>query len=277
MASPLPKAGLTDYERRREENIRRNEIILASLRREAAEFSSSIRPSAPKRPKKEHPRASPSSPSGPVVLRRSLRTRGIPPGESSASPGANSSPPTPPSPTKPRTTRFSSSLASSLRDATATESTPRPDGGICAADGFDAGRELVLRPANVRKVVPERILSVRVLPLADRTVVVVGNKLGHIGFWDVDGLVEDDEDGHGADGVFEYFPHRGAVGGIVVHPAEPRKVIISSFANLLFLDNVQLLLLCYFNCCSCGSSVLPLLLNYLNIWYIGCTRLYLWD
>jgi hypothetical protein len=47
--------------------------------------------------------------------------------------------------------------------------------------------------------------------------------------------------------------------------ASPLKVIMSPFVNLLFLDNVQLLLLCYFNCCSCGSSVLPLLLNYLNI------------
>nr|TKW09663.1 hypothetical protein SEVIR_6G117600v2 [Setaria viridis] len=236
MASPLPEAGLTDYERRREENIRRNETILASLRRKAAELSASIRPSSPKRPKKQHPRASPA---GPIVLRRSLRTRGIPPGESSASPGANSSPPTPPSPTKPRTTRFSSSLASSLRDATATESTPRPEGGICAADGFDAGRELVLRPANVRRVVPGRILSVRVLPLADRTVVVAGNKVGHIGFWDVDGLVEDDEDDDGADGLFEYFPHRGAVGGIVVHPTDPRKIYSSSYHGEICLMDVE--------------------------------------
>uniref|UniRef100_A0A0A9DIP0 Uncharacterized protein n=1 Tax=Arundo donax TaxID=35708 RepID=A0A0A9DIP0_ARUDO len=35
MASPQPEAGLTDYERRREENIRRNDAILASLRRKA--------------------------------------------------------------------------------------------------------------------------------------------------------------------------------------------------------------------------------------------------
>jgi WD repeat-containing protein 76 len=107
------------------------------------------------------------------------------------------------------------------------------EGGICAADGFDAGRELVLRSVNVRRVVPERILSVRILPLADRTVVAAGNKLGHIGFWDVDGLVEDDGDGDGADGVFEYFPHRGPVGGIVMHPDAPRKVTVFFFFALV--------------------------------------------
>ncbi|RLM60956.1 hypothetical protein C2845_PM14G07140 [Panicum miliaceum] len=237
MASPPAEAGLTDYERRREENIRRNETILASLRRKAAELSASVRPSPSlKRPKKEQPRARPA---GPVVLRRSLRTRGIAPGEPSASTGANTSPATPPSPTKPRTTRFSSSLASALREATAVKPPPRLEGGICAADGFDAGRELVLRSANVRRVVPERILSVRILPLADRTVVAAGNKLGHIGFWDVDGLVEDEGDGDGADGVFEYFPHRGPVGGIVMHPDAPRKIYSCSYQGEICLMDVE--------------------------------------
>ena len=40
----------------------------------------------------------------------------------------------------------------------------------------------------------------------------------------MDGLVEDEEDGDGADGVFRYFPHRGSVGGIVMHPDALRKV-----------------------------------------------------
>ncbi|KAF8729730.1 hypothetical protein HU200_017695 [Digitaria exilis] len=236
MAASPPEPGLTDYERLREENIRRNETILASLRRKAAELSAaSVRPSPHKRPKKQQPRASPASP---VVLRRSLRTRGIPPGESSASPGSNTASVTPPpSPTKPRTTQFSSSLASSLRDASTAEPLPRTEGGICAADGFDP-RRLVLRPANVRKVVPSRILSVRILPLADRTVVVAGNKLGHIGFWDVDALVED-EDGDGADGVFEYFPHMGSVGDIVMHPDAPRKIYSCSYHGEICLMDIE--------------------------------------
>jgi hypothetical protein len=90
---------------------------------------------------------------------------------------------------------------------------------------------------DVRKVVPGRILSVRILPLSDRTVVVAGNAHGHVGFWDVDRLVEEDEDGDGVDGVFEYFPHRGSVGGIVMHPGTPQKVIVSSFGTC---DNVKI-------------------------------------
>uniref|UniRef100_A0A804LQA6 DROUGHT SENSITIVE 1 n=1 Tax=Zea mays TaxID=4577 RepID=A0A804LQA6_MAIZE len=202
MASPPPGAGLTEYERRREENIRRNETILAALRRKAAELSASFIPTAssPKRPKKQHPLARTTSP---VVLRRSLRTRGIPAGESSACDGANTSLNTPPSPTKPRSTR-----------------------------------ELVLRPVDVRKVVPGRILSLRILPLSDRTVVVAGNVHGHIGFWDVDRLVED-EDGDGVDGVFEYFPHRGSVGGIVMHPAMLHKIYSSSYHGEICLMDVE--------------------------------------
>ncbi|KAG2578011.1 hypothetical protein PVAP13_6NG169900, partial [Panicum virgatum] len=190
----------------------------------------------PQAPKKEQPCASQA---GPVVLRRSLRTRGIAPGEPSDSTGANASPATPPSPTKPCKTRVSSSLASALREATAVKSPPRPEGEICAANGFDVGRELVLRFANVRRVVPERILSVRILPLVDRTVVAAGNKLGHIGFWDVDGLVEDEEDGDGADGVFRYFPHRGSVGGIVMHPDALRKIYSCSYQGEICLMDVE--------------------------------------
>ncbi|KAL6639976.1 hypothetical protein ACP70R_022286 [Stipagrostis hirtigluma subsp. patula] len=228
-SSPAPEAGLTEYERRRQENIRRNDAIIASLRRQAAELSASLRPA--KRPKKQPPRASPARP---VVLRRSLRTRGLPPSGSSDA-AAASSPPAPPTPTKPRDARFSSSLASSLR-AAAELPAPR-EGEAPAADGFDAGSGMVLRPADVRRVVPERILSVRILPLADRTVVVAGNKLGHIGFWDVDGVVEDEEDS--ADGVFEYFPHRGAVGSIVVHPAAPRKIYSCSYEGEICLMDVE--------------------------------------
>jgi hypothetical protein len=86
----------------------------------------------------------------------------------------------------------------------------------------------------VRKVVPDRILGVRVLPLVDRTVVVAGNKLGNIGFWDADGVVED-ESGDGADGVFEYLPHRGPVPAIVAHPAVPHKVMAPCYSPLVLL------------------------------------------
>ena len=79
-----------------------------------------------------------------------------------------------------------------------------------------------MTPANVRRVVPDRILGVLVLPLHDRTLVAAGNKLGNIGFWDADGVVEDE----GADGMFEYLPHRGPVPAIVAHASVPHKVMV---------------------------------------------------
>ncbi|KAF0900660.1 hypothetical protein E2562_033881 [Oryza meyeriana var. granulata] len=88
----------------------------------------------------------------------------------------------------------------------------------------------------MRRVVPaDRILSVRILPLVDRTVVAVGNKLGNIGFWDVDGVVVDD----GADGVFEYLPHRGPVGAIVAHPATPQKIYSCSYEGEICLLDLE--------------------------------------
>ncbi|EAZ42175.1 hypothetical protein OsJ_26738 [Oryza sativa Japonica Group] len=120
MASP-PDAALTDYERLREENIRRNDAILASLRRKASELSAAI-----------------------------------------------------------------------------------------------------------------QILSVRVLPLVDRTVVAAGNKLGNVGFWDVDGGAV-----AGADGVFEYLPHRGPVGAIVSHPATPQKIYSCCYEGEICLMDLE--------------------------------------
>jgi hypothetical protein len=63
----------------------------------------------------------------------------------------------------------------------------------------------------------------RVLPLVDRTVVAAGDKLGNIGFWDVDGVSEDLY-GDGAGVLFRYLPHKSAVAAIVVHQAAPQKV-----------------------------------------------------
>jgi WD repeat-containing protein 76 len=216
--APPPHVGLTDYERLCEENVRCNAAILASLNREAAELSASFHAPSPKQPRRQPPQPHSTSP---VVVRRSLRNRGHPP-------SASSSLATPPSPPKPGTTRISSSLAGSLRASAAA----------ATEDGFNAGRELVLWPADVRRVVPERILSVRILPLAHRTVVGAGNQIGHIGLWDVDGVMED-EDGDGAEGVFQYFPHRGPMGAIVVHPAAPGKVMIDFFTilHLCFIGN----------------------------------------
>nr|BAK04592.1 predicted protein [Hordeum vulgare subsp. vulgare] len=222
-----PAAGLTDYERLREENIRRNEAILASLRRKADELSAAIKTASKRGRPSNQPRKKPAAKTSPGQLRRSLRLSQLPP---SHSPDAE---PTPAPPPVPRSTSFSSSLASSIIEAV---SLAPP--AMVRADDFDAGKELVLTPANVRKVVPDRILGVRVLPLLDRTVVAAGNKLGNIGFWDVDGMVEDEDD-IGADGVFQYLPHRGPVPAIVAHPAAPQKIYSCSYEGEICLMDLE--------------------------------------
>ncbi|KAM0831793.1 hypothetical protein ACQ4PT_065301 [Festuca glaucescens] len=229
MASP-PDGDLTEYERLRAENIRRNDVILASLRRKADELSAAIKSSSSaKRGRTSgQPRKKPTTPTGPAVLRRSLRLSQLPP---SHSPDAE---PIPGPPPKPRSTSFSSSLASSILDAVSLS----PGAAKVRADDFDAGKELVLTPANVRRVVPDRILGVRVLPLVDRTVVVAGNKLGNIGFWDADGMVEDEGD-DGADGLFEYLPHRGPVPAIVAHPGVPHKIYSCSYEGEICLMDLE--------------------------------------
>lgn len=97
----------------------------------------------------------------------------------------------------------------------------------------------MLRPEDVRRVVRDRILGVLVLPLVDRTVVVAGNKLGNIGIWDADGLVEEDEAGDGADGVFEYLPHKGPVAAIAAHPTTPQKVYSCSYEGEICLMDLE--------------------------------------
>ncbi|PQM42028.1 WD repeat-containing protein 76 [Prunus yedoensis var. nudiflora] len=77
MASPE----LTDYERKRLENIRRNDQMMASLKLHsiAAQVSASTkRPRAETKSYKVCPKKQPKTQT-PIVIRRSLRTRGLPP------------------------------------------------------------------------------------------------------------------------------------------------------------------------------------------------------
>ncbi|KAF7073614.1 hypothetical protein CFC21_078570 [Triticum aestivum] len=197
----MAEDGLNDYERLRQENIRRNQEKLAPLRRKADELSAAIRLAKPKRPYQAKPK--PKAPTGPV--RSSGRARGVAPDNL---------------PPDLRSTHLSPSLASSILGA------PPPEGAkVRAAGDFDAGRDMVLMPAHARKVMPCCIVSMRVLPLADRTVVAAGDKMGNIGYWDADGV---SEDAGGADGVFRYWPHKGPVLAIVAHQAAPHKVYSSS-------------------------------------------------
>lgn len=79
---------------------------------------------------------------------------------------------------------------------------------------------LSLNEENIARVVPGRIMNVRFIPCSDRRIIVVGNKFGNVGFWDVDSSVQ------GEDGIHLYHPHPGPVSGISIQKQSLPKVIL---------------------------------------------------
>lgn len=87
----------------------------------------------------------------------------------------------------------------------------KEDGGCC----FNRG-SLVLREENVACVVPALISDVGFFPSEERAMIVVGDKLGNVGFWDTD--CEEEEEEEEGDGIYVYGPHSAPVSGISIQP-----------------------------------------------------------
>ncbi|GFS41631.1 similar to DROUGHT SENSITIVE 1 [Actinidia rufa] len=240
---------LTEYERRRLENIKRNEEMLASLKiqSKANDLSAATkRQSSQKKPKSDTP----------VVIRKSLRNRGISPDASTAGglkddfsetlskkPQSKQSPVVP-GPISMRDAHSGDESDQKLRESILSAS-KKPhssycDGSVGGIDGYpirvwgsiDLG-ELRLEPRNVARIVPERIMEVRFFPTVDMNMIVVGNKWGNVGFWDVDAKEED------GDGIYLYRPHSGPVSGIAVQPFSMSKVYTSSYDGFIRLMDVE--------------------------------------
>nr|CAB3503620.1 unnamed protein product [Digitaria exilis] len=203
---------VTEYERRRQENIRRNEAILAELRRDAATVSAAYAPARRKRQPRTNPEGGPAG-----APRRSGRARRQPP--PSASVGVS----LPSELLRRRPARLPISEAyvgeaatvedpsAPLTHAIRAGSWPAPEAKPRAAEvGLDPSSSegamlLRLEPWNVRKLTPTVMTAApRVLPLADRTVVAVGTDFGHLMFWDATSSSRALADG---EGMFWYPPH----------------------------------------------------------------------
>lgn len=220
MAPPKKtKTMALEYEQQRQENIKRNREKISSILRQKYQLSSLLSPpKSNKRTKKPNPPL--------TTLRRSLRSRGLPPSDSTSI-----STPTSPHEQVP-TGQFSfkdafvdSGSYRSLVEATCLAGERREPGDIEKEIdlSLDARFELGLKEENVRKVVGERITIVRFLPVLSRSIVISGNKQGYLGIWDAD---LNREDGEGVSvGVSLFYPHRSTVSGISVHPYSVRKVI----------------------------------------------------
>ncbi|KAK1323007.1 hypothetical protein QJS10_CPA02g01235 [Acorus calamus] len=234
---------LTEYERKRLENIKRNDEMIASLmlQHKAADLSSSIKRLKPQiRPLKRH--SPEKNNKAPVVIRRSLRARGIPPDAA-----AKGSPPPPPSPAKsPSLTIRDASSNAPGKDRRLFETVARmcenaplsPPKRMSSTDGPLDLRSLKLEPEHVARIISGRIMTVQFFPFVDRRVVAVGSKLGKVSFWDVDRGLDGGDDADD-DGVYLYDPHTSPVSGISIQPFSLSKVLTSSYDGFIRSMDVE--------------------------------------
>ncbi|KAJ3698376.1 hypothetical protein LUZ61_002081 [Rhynchospora tenuis] len=238
MAPPKKtKTMALDYEEQRQENIKRNKEMIASILRQKSQLASILSPPKPKRSLRKPTKPNPS----PTTLRRSLRSRGLPPPDSTQIPTPTSSP----SREIPSGQfSFSDALVGSdscrpLVEAMRLIEEKREMGSVGKEVDFclDVRVELRLKEENVRRMVGERITIVKFLPVLGRSIVVSGNKQGYLGFWDADATGENGEGD--SDGVSVFFPHRSTVSGISVHPYSLRKIYSSCYHGDLCLMDME--------------------------------------
>ncbi|KAG5564195.1 hypothetical protein RHGRI_000405 [Rhododendron griersonianum] len=253
---------LTEYERRRLENIKRNDQMLASLN---IRFKINDLTASAKRQRaqtKVIPEKK-SKPETPIATRRSLRRRGMPPPDTSTAGDLKKEDSdetltkTPKLLTKrKKNPKLKPKLGPiTMKDAYCGDATDQKLAetiiGVSKNSQLGNGDEneslgypirvsgcvdlgaVKLEPKNIARVVPGRILTVRFFPSMDMKLVAVGNKFGNIGFWNVDAKEED------GDGIYLYQPHSAPVSGIVVQPCSLSKVYSSCYDGFLRLMDVE--------------------------------------
>ncbi|KAL9235948.1 hypothetical protein vseg_010667 [Gypsophila vaccaria] len=124
---------------------------------------------------------------------------------------------------------------------------------------------LNLESENIARVVPGKIYCVRFIPTTDMTMIVAGNKYGHLGFWDIKPKNEDE------DTVHLYQPHAAPISGIFVHPFSLSKVYTSSYDGFVRFMDVEReeFNLAYSSSSESGLHSLSLQLNDANSVYFG--------
>ncbi|KAK6126940.1 hypothetical protein DH2020_039318 [Rehmannia glutinosa] len=198
---------MTEYERRRLENIKRNDEMLAALKihsklndlsavaakRQRVEGKSYKR-SPVKKPKTESP----------VVLRRSLRTRGVPPDAATAK-GLSDD------------IDYEKQIKKTPCDTVPCESIDNLE----KSEDFETfkGRKMLLGAVNVDKL---QLKSENIARL-----------FGDIGFWNVNGMKDD------GDGIYLFHPHSGPISGIVIDPYSITKMYSSCYDGFVRLMDVE--------------------------------------
>ncbi|WJZ98270.1 hypothetical protein VitviT2T_016809 [Vitis vinifera] len=203
----------------------------------------------------------------PIVIRRSLRTRGLPPDFSSgnglkdefvesmikgpkspSTPEGSKSPSLPEGPLSIRDRVFLDKILgvskeSQLRNSDKCSADDEVDekkpldclikresrGGV--EGSVDLG-SMTLNAENIARIMPGRIMNLRFFPCIDSTMIVAGDKSGHIGFWDVDCEKE-------RDGVFLYQPHKDPVSGILIQEFSQSKIFTSCYGGSIQLMDAE--------------------------------------
>ncbi|XP_052198631.1 DNA damage-binding protein CMR1 [Diospyros lotus] len=256
-----PQKKLTEYERRRLENIKRNEEVLSSLKihSKLAELSALTKR---QRPQTKSYKLSPEKKlksDAPTVIRRSLRTRGMPPEAATAgglkddfdeSPNTQKSNPKPEPPTCKGPISIREAFYGEDYDQRFTETILgvskkiQLSYGDGPTEGIDSGYpsralgsvnlgSLRLDPENIARVVQGKIHVVRFFPSSDLNMIAVGNTSGDVGFWNVDAKNQD------GDGIYLFHPYSGAVSGIVVQPFSLSKIYTSSYDGIIQLMDLE--------------------------------------
>ncbi|XWS70364.1 hypothetical protein CRYUN_Cryun03dG0041700 [Craigia yunnanensis] len=306
---------LTEYERKRLENIKRNAEMVAALKihSTAATLSATnkrqsaktYKVSPVKKPKTETP----------IVIRRSLRTRGMTPGDFCENFDKN---PKSVSPLKPKSPRVSGPI--SMRDAfggdkmefnqmlieTILSTANKIQLGVSVKEEFDGVKDvkeenlsgfnekgklescksevlkcpvkvekvkeefdenlsgksklvscglvkgvvkneysdvkveksdpwlesLDLKPENVARLLPGRIMVVKFFPCSSMRMIAAGNKFGNISFWNAD--CEDEKDG-----IYLYHPHTGPISGILIQQYSIAKIFTSCYDGFIRLMDAE--------------------------------------
>ncbi|XVF48470.1 hypothetical protein PTKIN_Ptkin03bG0192800 [Pterospermum kingtungense] len=90
-----------------------------------------------------------------------------------------------------------------------------------------------LKPENVARLLPGRIMVVKFFPCSSKRMIAAGNKFGNIAFWNVD--CEDEK----GDGIYLYHPHTGPISGILIQPCSMSKIITSCYDGFIRLMDAE--------------------------------------
>lgn len=96
--------------------------------------------------------------------------------------------------------------------------------------------------SDVAKVVPQRITSMIIHPSRDRTLVVAGDKQGHVGFWNADegnDVIGGKAAVGGEDGVYLFRPHVGSASALYASPRAPDSLWSASYDGTVRRTDIE--------------------------------------